>query len=353
MAQRETHRPACGPAPVASFGNTGFFREFWPGRNYPAFRRPNRLISRPMALPAISGQSHCPRSAEMRRIVFGPTIQEEAMRTLQAAIIALSISALSPLTAEAQGFGGGNGFDPSRLQGQSVGSAQGDLAGRGFTKARNIRIGAAQWDLWYNGRDRNSCVGFTSWNGRITQARTFGDSDCGRDSADNRPRPPGAGPGPGGRGFDFDRLRRMRVPEAQASLSSAGFSKARNIRISGTQWDLWYNRRDRNSCIGFTSYYGVVTGVRPFGDRDCGDNGGGWDRPPPRDYNLSRLNGLRVGAAQQSLASDGFGHSRNIRINGKQWDLWRNDRYRNSCIGFTSYNGLVTGARTFGDRDCG
>lgn len=279
------------------------------------------------------------------------------MRTLQAAAIALSMSVLLPVAAEAQGFGGGNGFDPSRLQGQRVNAAQSDLSARGFAKARNIRIGAQQWDLWYNGRDRNSCVGFTSFNSTVTQARTFGDSDCGRDNADNRPRPPGpgAGPGggPGGPGFDFDRLRRMRVPAAQNTLSASGYSKARNMNVSGTQWDLWSNRRDRNSCIGFTSYYGIVTGVRPFGDRDCGDNGGGWDRPPPpRDYNLSRLNGLRVGAAQQSLATDGFGHSRNIRIDGKQWDLWYNNRYRNSCIGFTSYNGLVTGTRTFGDRDC-
>ncbi len=101
------------------------------------------------------------------------------MRTLQAAVIALSMSVMLPMAAEAQGFGGGNGFDPSRLQGQSVGAGQGDLASRGFAKARNIRIGAAQWDLWYNDRDRNSCVGFTSYNGLITGTRTFSDRDCG------------------------------------------------------------------------------------------------------------------------------------------------------------------------------
>ena len=120
------------------------------------------------------------------------------MGALRTAVFAMSLALLAPGAVEAQRFGGGGyGFDPSRLQGQDVGAAQGDLSGRGFIKARNIRIGAQQWDLWYNDRDRKGCVGFTSYNGRITEARTFEDSECGRDNASNPP--------PGRPGFDIDR----------------------------------------------------------------------------------------------------------------------------------------------------
>ena len=49
----------------------------------------------------------------------------------------------------------------------------------GFRKARNIRSGGQQWDLWYDERGRgDTCVGFTSYNGRVTDVRTFSSRDC-------------------------------------------------------------------------------------------------------------------------------------------------------------------------------
>lgn len=159
------------------------------------------------------------------------------------------------------GWGGG-GHDSSDIRGQSVKSAQANLRNRGYTNTRNITLSGQQWDLWLSDRGRD-CVGFTSYKGRVTDTRSFRNSECG-----------GKGDyGNGGWSGGFsnpDRLIGLSVGSAQNTLANAGFGKARSLNLRGKQWDLWYNDRGRGGrCVGFTSYNGTVSDADTFDDSDC------------------------------------------------------------------------------------
>jgi hypothetical protein len=84
-----------------------------------------------------------------------------------------------------------------------VSTAQQTLGAQGFFKARSMEMSGRQYDLWYNSGFRNSCVGFTSMNGWVRDARDFRDSECGFGNG------PGSGVGPGA------------VPACAASASKA------------------------------------------------------------------------------------------------------------------------------------
>ncbi|MEZ6031162.1 MAG: hypothetical protein R3C46_15635 [Hyphomonadaceae bacterium] len=265
------------------------------------------------------------------------------MKTLIAAALAATAMAVA-LPAAAQpgpqhGYPGG-GSDVLHLQGLKVDHAKAQLASAGYNKARNINSGGRQYDLWSNARARESCVGFTSFNGTVTDVRSFSDAECGVVSG-------GWGQG----GFRSSSLQGLWVDDAKRNLRNFSYTHERNIRIDGQQWDLWESSRGRD-CIGFTSYNGRVTGTREFrqgecdGDWNSGGWGGGWIRP-------EQLRGLSVDDAKRELSRSGFDKARNVRIDGRQWDLWFDDRGRDgACIGFTSYNGRVTDARNFSARDC-
>jgi hypothetical protein len=265
------------------------------------------------------------------------------MKTVIAAVLAAAaFSAAAPALAQPGDYRNGRGYndDLGRLQGGSVDNAKTQLASAGYDRSRSIRVGGKQYDLWSNARARNACVGFTSYNGRVTDARTFDDSECGV-----------VGGGWGSGGFDESKLQGLRVDDAKRNLQSFGYSNTRNIRIDGQQWDLWQSARGRD-CVGFTSYNGRVTGARDFRQGECDRdyNSGGWGGGSMRP---DRLRGLSVDAAKRELSDAGFDKARSIRIDGKQWDLWRDDRGRNDrCVGFTSYNGRVTDARNFSTREC-
>jgi hypothetical protein len=147
-----------------------------------------------------------------------------------------------------------------------------------------------------------------------------------------------------GGNFNMGGLQGLRVDSAKDQLRRSGFDYARAVRENGRQYDLWSNDR---TCVGFTSYNGRVTDVRGFRDAECGDITGGRGR-----INVRELEGLRVDAAKDALRRADFSYSRGIRISGKQYDLWSGYGRRSECIGFASYNGRVTDARTFGDREC-
>ncbi len=262
------------------------------------------------------------------------------MRTLIAAALAAAALAIAvPATAQPGDYrqpGGGYALD---LQGMRVDDAKRQLSNAGYSKSRNISVGGRQYDLWSNPRSREACVGFTSYNGRVTESRTFDNAACGVVS--------------GGWGrFNPSDLRGLRVDDGKRNLRDLGYDHERNVRIDGKQWDLWSSSRGRD-CVGFTSYNGRITEARDFGrggcDRDWnsgGGWGGGWLEP-------GDLRGRSVDSAQRELSDAGFRKARNVRISGKQWDLWYNERGRSDrCIGFTSYNGRVTDARNFQDRDC-
>jgi hypothetical protein len=266
------------------------------------------------------------------------------MKTVMTAILAAAaMMTAAPALAQPGDYrqGGGYDYDALRLQGERVDVAKAQLASAGYNKARNINYGGKQYDLWSNGRSRNSCVGFTSYNGRVTDMRAFDDAECGVVSG-------GWGQG----GFDASKLQGLRVDDAKRNLQKFGYSNTRNVRIDGRQWDLWQNSRGRG-CIGFTSYNVKVTGTRDFRGSECdGDwnSGGGWGGG---NFRIDSLRGLSVDSAKRELSNAGFDKARNIRINGQQWDLWYDDNGRNGrCVGFTSYNGRVSDADSFAERDC-
>jgi hypothetical protein len=170
--------------------------------------------------------------------------------------------------------------------------------------------------------------------------RDWGDRD--RDDRDGRD---GRNGGWNGGNFNMGGLQGLRVDSAKDQLRRSGYDYSRAIRDNGKQYDLWSNGR---SCVGFTSYNGRVTDARGFRDAECGNITNGWGR-----INVRELQGLRVDGAKDALRRAGFSYSRAIRINRQQYDLWSSyNGRRNECVGFTSYNGRVTDARNFSDRDC-
>lgn len=262
-------------------------------------------------------------------------------KLIAAALAATALAAALPAVAQPGQYGHpGGGYGSVNLSGLSVDQAKRELSNAGYTKARNINYAGKQYDLWSNPRGRDSCIGFTSYNGRVTDTRGFNDAECGYTD------------GGWGGGYNPRDLNGLRVDDGKRALRNAGYSHDRNIRINGQQWDLWRSDRGRG-CIGFTSYNGRITDTRDFRRSECdgdwnngGGWGGGWLRPED-------LRGLSVDQAKRELSNSGFDHERNIRVGGKQWDLWYDDRGRDGrCIGFTSYNGRVTDARNFPERDC-
>ena len=268
-----------------------------------------------------------------------PDGETNVKKLIATALVAAAISA-APAFAQPGDFrhgGGGWGNGPTYLNGQSVDSAKRALSNDGYRPYRSVRIDGRQYDLWVNAGSRNSCVGFSSYNGRVNDARGFPDSQCGVVS--------------GGRGgIDEDDLRGLRVDDAKRNLRDYGYTNVRNVRIDGKQWDLWQSGRGRGDCVGFTSYNGRVTDARSFRGRECEGNGvpgGGW-------LNVRELRGLSVDQAKRSLANAGFRGAGSFRDRGQQWDLWYDDSGRGGgrCVGFTSYNGRVTDADDFDRSDC-
>jgi len=271
--------------------------------------------------------------------VFGPT-----MKTICTVLsLAAALTLTAPAVAQPQGdyrhpggFGGGYGL---QLEGERVDSAKAQLSSAGYRAARNIRVDGRQYDLWSNMRNRNACVGFTSYKGTVTDVRSFPDADCGVLSD-----------GGWRHGIDARDLNGMRVDDAKRNLRDHGYDNVRNVRIDGKQWDLWLSNRGRD-CIGFTSYKGTITSAQSFRGFECDGNGipgtgGVW-------LETRDLQGLRVDDAKRRLADAGFRSARNIRIGGQRWDLWYDANGReNRCVGFTSYNGRVTEADHFNARDC-
>lgn len=255
---------------------------------------------------------------------------------IAAALVAATALASAPAFAQRGDYhndGWGNG--PGYLNGQTVDQAKRALANDGYRAYRSIRYDGRQYDLWGNAGSRNSCVGFSSYNGRVTDVRSFSDSECGLVSG-------------GRRGIDEDDLQGLRVDDAKRNLRDYGYSNVRNVRIDGRQWDLWLSNRGRD-CIGFTSYNGRVTQTRSFRGNECdgtGIPGGGW-------LNVRDLRGLSVDQAKRSLVNAGFRGAGSFRDRGQQWDLWYDDSGRGGrCVGFTSYNGRVTDSDEFDRRDC-
>ena len=273
------------------------------------------------------------------------------MKKLAAAALAIAaaLAVSAPASAQPhgdyryQGGGRSSGYG-LQLQGLRVDSAKSQLASAGYRAVRSIRFDGRQYDLWSNTRSRDACVGFTSYNSTVTDVRTFSDSECGVVSG---------GGGGWGRGIEPEDLHGMRVNDAKRNLRDYGYSNIRNVRINGTQWDLWLDSRGRD-CIGFTSYNSVISGAQSFRARECEGSGvpgggyGGGYRLDARD-----LQGLSVDQAKRALTDAGFRGARSTRIGGQQWDLWYDNGGRGGrCVGFTSYNSRVTDADDFSPRDC-
>lgn len=265
------------------------------------------------------------------------------MRKLITAAIAAAAAAVTMAAPASAQYDtarhGGSGYNQLHLNGLRVDAAKRELTNEGYRPYRSINLDGRQYDLWSNAGSRNSCMGFTSRDGRVTDVRGFDDASCGLVS----------GGGWGGR-FDADDLRGLRVDDAKRNLREYGYTNTRNVRIDGTQWDLWQASRGRD-CVGFTSRYGTVTGTRNFRGSEC--DGNGTPGSGGRWLDARDLEGRTVDQAKRTLADAGFRGARSISIRGKQWDLWSDTDGRNDrCFGFTSYNGRVTEADEFATRDC-
>ena len=222
------------------------------------------------------------------------------MTVKKIAAAALALAAALAVAAPAAAQPGGYGL---QLQGLRVDSAKQQLSNAGYNAARNIHYNGRQYDLWYNTRNHNTCVGFTSYKGTVSDVRVFLDAECGV-----------GGGGWGGRGLDPSDLNGMRVDDAKRNLSNYGYSNTRNVRLNGKQWDLWLDSRGRD-CIGFTSYKGTISAAQSFRGNECSGNG-----TPGYGYRIDArdLEGLSVDQAKRSLADAGFRGARNIRIAGQQ-----------------------------------
>jgi hypothetical protein len=250
-------------------------------------------------------------------------------------LAAAAVTAVAPASAQRgndRDFGVSSGGYQSGL---SVDQMKRSLANDGYRAYRSIRLDGRQYDLWSNARSRESCVGFTSYNGRVTDVRGFADSECGLVSG-------------GRRGIDEDDLLGLRVDDAKRNLREYGYTNTRNVRIDGTQWDLWQSARGRE-CIGFTSYNSRVTDVRSFRGSECE----GFGIPGSKRIDARDLPGLNVDQAKRALANAGFRAAGSFRDRGKQWDLFYEGNARRArCVGFTSYNSRVTEADEFDVREC-
>jgi hypothetical protein len=278
-----------------------------------------------------------------------------AIAAASAAVLAAGLAEAPAMAQnpERGGFRGpGASFDLGSINNARVSTAQQTLGAQGFFKARSMQVNGRQYDLWYNSGFRNSCVGFTSMNGWVRDARDFRDAECGMDGGPGGGGP-GWGGGPGGGGFNTRSLEGLRVDSAKAMLRDRGFSAARSIRVDGRQYDLWWSGR---TCVGFASYNGRVTDARNFRDGECGGVGGGgpgWGGGGPGGrFDARDLEGLGVDSAKDMLRRQDFSFARSARFDGRQYDLWYSREYRNGCVGFTSYNGRVTSARSFDEREC-
>jgi len=251
-------------------------------------------------------------------------------------LAAAAFAAVAPASAQRgsdRDFGGWGGA--SYQSGLSVDQMKRSLANDGYRAYRSIRLDGRQYDLWSNAGSRDPCVGFTSYNSRVTDVRGFAESECGLVSG-------------GRRGIDEDDLRGLRVGDAQRNLREYGYTNTRNVRIDGRQWDLWQSGRGRD-CVGFTSYNGRVTDTRSFRGNECE----GFGIPGSGRIDARDLPGLSVDQAKRALANAGFRGAGSFRDRGQQWDLFYNDTGRRGrCLGFTSYNGRVTEADEFDARDC-
>lgn len=243
----------------------------------------------------------------------------------------------------------GASFDLGSINNARVSTAQQTLGAQGFFKARSTEMNGRQYDLWYNSGFRNSCVGFTSMNGWVRDARDFRDAECGMGGGQGGGQGWGnGGPGGGSGGFNTRSLEGLRVDSAKATLRDRGFNYVRASRIDGQQYDMWSNNR---TCVGFTSYNGRVSNARSFRDGDCAGQGGGGGWGGGR-FDARDLEGLGVDSAKDTLRRQDFSFARSLRFEGRQYDLWYNRDYRNACVGFASYNGRVTSARSFDEGQC-
>jgi hypothetical protein len=257
-------------------------------------------------------------------------------RLIAAALLAATaITAAAPASAQREHDRDYGGWGGGYQGGQSVDQMKRELANEGYRPYRGINYGGQRYDLWSNTRARESCVGFSSYNGRVTDVRGFADSECGLVS--------------GGRGrIDEDDLPGLWVDDAKRNLREYGYTNIRNVRIDGQQWDLWLSSRGRD-CIGFTSYRSRVTDARSFRGRECE----GYGIPGGGRIDVRDLQGLSVDQAKRALANSGFRGAGSFRDHGQQWDLFYTSSGRKGrCVGFTSYNGRVTEADEFDPRDC-
>ena len=265
--------------------------------------------------------------------LMGNDVKKLIASTILAAVALAAVAPASAQRGNDRDFGGWGGA--SYQSGQSVDQMKRSLANDGYRAYRSIRLDGRQYDLWSNAGSRNPCVGFTSYNGRVTDVRGFAESECGLVSG-------------GRRGIDEEDLRGLHVGDAQRNLREYDYINTRNVRIDGKKWDLWQSRRGRE-CIGFTSYNGRITNVRSFRGSECE----GFGIPGSGRIDARDLPGLSVDQAKRALANAGFRGAGSFRDRGQQWDLFYNDTGRRGrCVRFTSYNGRVTEADEFDAADC-
>jgi hypothetical protein len=230
-------------------------------------------------------------------------------------------------------------------------SGEAALRGRGFAFIDGSKGNNAAYAEWWNA-GASRCIRVTTVADRFDAIIAAQPSDCGK-TAGGPFGPPGGGPGGfrpgngfGNGGFDPNSLKSLTVDAAKDRLRTAGFASARSIKQNNQQWDLWQKFGRDDQCVGFTSYKGRITETDRFATRECTDG-----RDPT--FRVRTVEGLRVNDAKNRLRAAGFAPARNITRDKQQWDLWESTgRGDKTCVGFTSYKGMVTATDSFRDRDC-
>jgi len=163
------------------------------------------------------------------------------------------------------GPGGGGrppfGSTPPELRdlvGMPFGPAENQLRSRGFRFSRVASGGGPRTAFWWAAGQRY-CLSIVSGGGRF-QTLTVTANDACRDGSDPYPGPgyPGGGPRPI---RDFSSFPGLRIPDADARLTGAGYGVVDRFRSGSTFYVIWYNRQNRQ-CLQMTNADARVRDVR-------------------------------------------------------------------------------------------
>lgn len=146
------------------------------------------------------------------------------------------------------------------LVGMPFGPAEAQLRSRGFRFSRAASGSGPRTAFWW-GPSQRYCLSIVSANGRFQTLTTTAYEAC-RDGGSNDPYPGPGYPGGGNRPIrDFSSFPGLRIPDADARLTGAGYGVVDRFRSGNSFYVIWYNRQNRQ-CLQMTNADSRVRDVR-------------------------------------------------------------------------------------------